>query len=215
MTKVVLLTILSEGYERPPFGIGILAASVSDLDVSVSVIGVPANTPLSVILSKVLSSKPDGIGLSFYIWNETKLLELAKKLRRSLPDTAIFAGGPQIDGNSTIYKNLVDDGILDLVITGEGEISFRNLCKSLIDKEGHAREVTSAFGWEKNGVIRGEPAELDLLRHPARSLNQFAQSIRSSKLGLIEGSRGCPFTCSFCDQGWRKVRKRSLDLVFK
>ena len=46
-------------------------------------------------VAELLSLKPDAVGFSLYVWNRAQCLTLAEELRRLLPGTLLFAGGPE------------------------------------------------------------------------------------------------------------------------
>lgn len=64
-----------------------------------------------------------------YIWNVEDTLIIAKNLKKVSPKLKIFFGGPEVTFESK--KFLESHSAIDLIIRGEGEISFRELVKSI------------------------------------------------------------------------------------
>ncbi|MDD2542299.1 MAG: cobalamin-dependent protein, partial [Desulfuromonadaceae bacterium] len=71
---------------------------------------------------------PVAVGFSMYVWNHNLICEIAALLRRNQPDIKLFCGGPEVTADPKSVLNL---GIFDFVITGEGEVPFLSLCQTL------------------------------------------------------------------------------------
>jgi radical SAM superfamily enzyme YgiQ (UPF0313 family) len=164
------------------------------------------NQHFNEILEDIYLKKPDLIGFSCYIWNITIVKRLVVELKKVLPNTRLWLGGPQVSYDSK--KMLKEYPQLSGIIVGEGEVTFSKLIKG--EHLGSLQGIT--FRDEKNQVQENKPAthmELDRLPFPYQNLEHF-----SNRIIYYESSRGCPFSCSYClssEEG--AVRTRSLEKV--
>ena len=86
-------------------------------------------------------SRPDIIGFSCYCWNIDKVLDIARIIKTIYPHIKIVLGGPEVGPVGTKYLN--ENHFMDVVIKGEGEITFAELLKYYLG-EGPDRRHTPA-----------------------------------------------------------------------
>lgn len=107
------------------------------------------------ILRDIYLEKPDVICFSCYIWNISFVKEIAEDLKKILPDSVFWAGGPEVsfDAEDFLKKNPGFFGVM----VGEGEETFRELCRFYVDKKGSLEEIPGiAFGCgEKSDIMAG------------------------------------------------------------
>jgi radical SAM superfamily enzyme YgiQ (UPF0313 family) len=154
-------------------------------------------------------SKFQIIAFSCYIWNISKILEVAKKIKALNHTCKILLGGPEV---SYEWEELIHLKEIDYIITGEGEIPFSSFlnCFPVID------DVPGLI-WKKNGiVIENKNTETFNLRE-LRNINPYLNDPEGeliNKICYIEASRGCPHTCEFCLAGLdNKVRYLPLETI--
>lgn len=87
------------------------------------------NHNLDMILQSLYQEKAEVVAFSCYIWNIREILTIAKELKKVAPDTRIWMGGPEVSYDSK--KLLEDNPFLDVIMQGEGEITFYELVKEL------------------------------------------------------------------------------------
>ena len=164
------------------------------------------------ILRDIYLEKPDVICFSCYIWNISFVKEIAEDLKKILPDSIFWAGGPEVsfDAEDFLKKNPGFFGVM----VGEGEETFRELCRFYVDKKGSLEEIPGiAFGCGEKIRHNGWREIMDLSNVPFayEDMEDFR-----NKIVYYESSRGCPFSCSYCLSSVdKKLRFRNLDLVKK
>ena len=164
------------------------------------------------ILRDIYLEKPDVICFSCYIWNISFVKEIAEDLKKILPDSIFWAGGPEVsfDAEDFLKKNPGFFGVM----VGEGEETFRELCRFYVDKKGSLEEIPGiAFGFGEKIRHNGWREIMDLSNVPFayEDMEDFR-----NKIVYYESSRGCPFSCSYCLSSVdKKLRFRNLDLVKK
>lgn len=165
------------------------------------------------ILADIYRQKPDVIGFSCYIWNISQILELTKELRKVLPGTHIWLGGPEVtyDGNHILMEHPEIAGIM----IGEGEVTFLELLAAYVfaEQKGEAVSFKNISGLLlRDGATKSrELTDINSLPFLYNNLEQF-----TNKIIYYESSRGCPFRCSYCLSSIDKmVRLRNLDIVKK
>lgn len=164
------------------------------------------------ILRDIYLEKPDIICFSCYIWNVSFVKEIAEDLKKILPDSVFWAGGPEVsfDAEDFLKKNPGFFGVM----VGEGEETFRELCRFYVDNKGNLEEIPG-IAFYSGGKIRhnGWREIMDLSKVPFAYENM--EDFRN-KIVYYESSRGCPFSCSYCLSSVdKKLRFRNLDLVKK
>ncbi len=55
--------------------------------------------------------------------------------------------------------------------------------------------------------------DLDSLPLHYKVLSTLGTDLTRTQLAFLETTRGCPYSCSFCDQALRRVRMRDICLV--
>ena len=129
---------------------------------------------------------------------------------------------------------LKNTGDVDFVVSGEGEnvllelvnlLSAGNRGTQAARQEGGDVPDISKLGgisYCSNGKRVHQPArrfidDLDILPFPDREAMLGADTYTPEDSGLLMGSRGCPYNCSYCaTQIWtRKVRYRSLPNILE
>ena len=159
----------------------------------------------------------DIFGISCYVWNWSLSLKLAEEVRKSNPNCLIVFGGPQVPNNVSEFFD--DYSFIDLVVHGEGEITFQEILnrycdggiKALKEINGttfHDRSIGKAYQSQSRPRI----TDLNIIPSPYLEgvFEDLLDSDEYSWMVTWETNRGCPFKCSFCDWGSAiasKVRK--------
>ena len=128
----------------------------------------------------------------------------------------------------TIFaEEVLKEGLADIVVRGEGEISMLETVL-VLQKKGDLSTVMG-ISFRDHGVVTHNPDrplidDLDTLPYPAWNLFELEyykytpQALINNEIGMpILGSRGCPYRCIFCaqDKVYRNVRLRKNEEIVK
>jgi len=133
------------------------------------------------------------VAFSCYIWNITQTIAVAEEIKKINPSIKILLGGPEV---SYEWMEVISNPAIDYIITGEGEIPFRefllnypnvNQVPNLVRKEGE----TIVYNPQNVSF------DVKLYRDIRPYMDDRTEEIKS-KVAYIETSRGCPYKCEFC-----------------
>jgi radical SAM superfamily enzyme YgiQ (UPF0313 family) len=191
---------------QPSLGLGYLAATLEADGIATRIVDLNIE-PLEAV--------PEGtrvIGLTCYTSNLTRMIRTAFDARRLAPAARIVAGGVHATYDA---ERLLGTGLVDYVVTGEGEVAFAHLCRLLLRREGELDRVPSLVWLCGGRVRRTAPAppitDLDALPFPVLEPERYP----GQPLPLLT-SRGCSFACVYCSSSafWgRRMRYRSIENV--
>lgn len=181
MNTTILLTTLNARYMHTAFALRYLYANLGELQARAKIMEFTIQQRAIDIVEQLLAQKPEIIGFSVYIWNVSETAAVITLLKQISPGTIVVVGGPEVSFANDL-PDLTDQA--DYVVTGPGEISFRQLCEDLVRKKPMASKL-----------IAGASASLDQLELPYAFYND--EDLRN-RLIYVEASRGCPFKCEFC-----------------
>ncbi len=178
----IVLATLNARYIHSAFGLRYLKANLGEHEPHCEIQEFTLESRPEDVVEKLLASQPRVIGLSVYIWNVVQTERVVALLKTVAPNVVIVLGGPEVsyeqDGQAIVE-------LADHVITGWGEVSFRELVEELLAPSGN----------EFAKIIAGTQPKLDQIRMPYYLYD--AQDIKHRVL-YVEASRGCPFKCEFC-----------------
>jgi radical SAM superfamily enzyme YgiQ (UPF0313 family) len=172
---------------------------------------------ISAGVDKLIAYNPDLIAVSVLSFIQHPYAKLVTQAIREKMTTTIIAGGPgigyQTEPNVTMGKQLMDQGLLDYYVLGEGDYIFEAFLKGQHELGLNVKGAK----WE-NWVPQID--NLDGLTFPSYKKVKFREYISSANdtgtpIASITGSRGCVRRCTFCDVGniWKKFRFRSGDNI--
>jgi len=161
------------------------------------------------IINHVLEGGFDIVGISVMALDFYSTMDLAKKMKNKRSDIKIVIGGHH--PTATHKEILREFPFIDIVVRGEGEVTFYELVRALEEKS--PLEKILGISYREGGRIKINPLRaliknLDEIPFPARDLLPSFE-----KYGLDEGdyvgrkrmlsidivtSRGCAHSCSFC-----------------
>ncbi|WP_417795051.1 B12-binding domain-containing radical SAM protein [Terasakiella pusilla] len=169
----------------------------------------------------IRKEKPDVVGISVIFTSIFKSgAHIAALIKKIDPTIITVMGGTHV----TVSKEscLAVDAI-DYIVTGEGEISFRELLDNLENEE--KLKTTLGVGFVRDGETFYTPHELnyelDELAFPAFDLlemDDYFETMAEGRAGKMYTTRGCPFACSFCSvplTSERRFRVHSIERTIK
>ena len=186
----ILLTALNARYIHTAFGLRYLYANLGELQPRASIEEFTINQRPVDIAEKLLDKKPAIICFGVYIWNVEEVSETVALIKQVSPDTTIVLGGPEVSHHPD-HPSMVE--LVDYVVEGAGEISFKKLCQQLLSGSRPPEKI-----------IQGEVVALDELELPYQYYTD--EDIRNRMI-FVEASRGCPFKCEFCLSALDKTSK--------
>jgi len=162
-------------------------------------------------ISRVEAFDPQVVAFSVYLWNHLAARELAAITKRLRPDTCIVVGGPEL-ATTRAAEQWLQSFDVDLVVRGEGELSF-------VDVLRHLSQHESLRGIEGISWLNGHDVAHEVARAPIKHLGQLASPFLSGLVSpdlfarpghpgtpaysraLIETYRGCYMQCAYCQWG--------------
>ncbi|MBM3463196.1 MAG: hypothetical protein FJX76_13925 [Armatimonadetes bacterium] len=150
---------------------------------------------------------PDVVGFSTYVWNERNSHRLAEAVKKQYPSATIVFGGPQIPREPSDYFER--HPWLDVCVHGEGETPFTALLLQVISGAPDMEQVPG-ISYRRNGrqhFTRPSARISDLDLPSPFTLGYFDGFIERHRaqdyliVASLETSRGCPYSCAFCNWG--------------
>jgi len=171
------------------------------------------NQYTNFICKEIYKKKPDIVAFSCYIWNIDFVYEVSLELKKILPNTEIWLGGPEVtyDSASVLEMHPYIKGVM----IGEGEETFSEVMRHYANKavENDLKLIKGISYHDKEFlIITTGPRplmDMDKLDFIYDDISKF-----ENKIIYYESSRGCPFGCSYCLSSVEKsVRFRSVSKV--
>ncbi|QTD42497.1 B12-binding domain-containing radical SAM protein [Sporosarcina sp. Te-1] len=152
--------------------------------------------PTMNIVSDIYQKKPSIVGFSLYIWNIEESIKVIRLLKAIHPGIIIVAGGPEVTYDYDAWLERVPE--IDLIVIGEGERTFKQICDWHTGKI--ALQEVQGIAYMADGKLRvttpGPKLDLRDIPSPFRFEDDLPNL--PNRVTYIETSRGCPFSCQFC-----------------
>lgn len=153
----------------------------------------------------ILENKPDVICLSTYVWNELLCLEIAKYIKQKNKDIIIIRGGPQQTSQENIDYNCHP--------IGNGELYLKEALDQLqtTGKCDVQSIVKQRYNFPEESSFEYNITYLSNIVGMAKQLNK-------TSVVNFETTRGCPYSCTYCEWGGgigTKISQKPIDVVMK
>lgn len=189
-----------------------LIKSVDTSNICINILEGSREQSIDDLLHSILECSYDIIGLSCFVWNTPKLLELAAAIKNINKNIIIVLGGADV---SWISEDILrQNKQIDIIVRGEGEAIFSELIKCFLSKKDI--DKVEGITFRKGNEIKYNPnreliSNLDTIPFPYDAATDF-----NGKFVGYETQRGCIYNCGFCCEavmGGYKVRYYSMDRV--
>jgi radical SAM superfamily enzyme YgiQ (UPF0313 family) len=161
--------------------------------------------------ARVTALAPDVLGVSATTISIGNGARIAAAVKEKLPHVTTVVGGPHV--SAVPEATLAAFPAFDYGISGEGEVAFFALLDALANG-APTNDLPGVVGRDADGAVHANCRapyldDLDALPFPAWDLlgdafpHRFGPSIfnyRCTPLATLVTSRGCPFSCTFCDR---------------
>jgi radical SAM superfamily enzyme YgiQ (UPF0313 family) len=217
---------LREGEETiPGMGVLVLAAVARTHGYRVHLVDAKQQGRSTDEVSRaIVALRPDYLGLSATTVSVTGGGRIAERVKQLLPSVVTVLGGPHV---SAIPERTMDAfPSIDYGVVGEGEHSLFELLRRL--EAGTSVDNVPGLVFRRGQRVHANPRapyvdDLDALPMPAWDLlpdfpNGFRPPLFSyprTPVASVITSRGCPFSCTFCDRSTsgKRGRMHSVEYV--
>jgi radical SAM superfamily enzyme YgiQ (UPF0313 family) len=176
----------------------------------------------SLLQQQFKNTPPDIVGISLYTWNEHLLLKNARWLKENYPDVLIVVAGPSAESNILFFQK---HPYVDVVVLGPGAETFRRIIDAKLSNSDY-KKVDGISYVDSGNLITNKNIPR---KHDPLVLN-YVNNFRDEVAGLLDQYfvnydtvvfltlliQGCPYSCSFCEQGtalWTKLNRRPVQHV--
>ena len=187
---------ITDKFTIPALGLESIAANILDL-VEVKIVNAKVrNLKTEAIMSEINDFNPDIVGISCcFTIGINFALKIAEESKKQGYLTVLGGWHPSFD-----YSEVLKHPFVDVIVRGEGEVTFRELIQN------ENLEEIKGISFKDNGHIidnqdRPLIKDLNKLPFPARKLRHKESyfQIFQMPIDVVETSRGCPFRCTFCN----------------
>ena len=173
------------------------------------------------------SREPKIVCFTNYTWTMEISYQFAKNIKIKYPKAVTIFGGPNYPNETHTQKSfLLSYPAIDFYVKGEGETAFLNLYENLkkynFDPnilKSQKLNIGNCHYIHNEELFVGETLprveELDDIPSPYLT-GMFDKFFDKYLVPTIQTSRGCPFKCSFCQEGkdyFTRICKYSIDRV--
>ncbi len=182
-----------------PFSL-LRVASLVEREYEIKIIDQRMNSGWEKDLLKELNNKPLCVGINVRVGMQLKYGIECSKFIKEKSNVPVVWGG--LRGGDFILSQAMNEKYVDIIVDGEGEITFYELVNTLKNKEN--LEKVKGIWFRSNGNLiktpLREPLDLNILPPLPYHLLEMGNYIKNKDnfIFLLESSRGCPHRCSFC-----------------
>ena len=171
---------------------------------------------LDYLISIIYTENPDIIGCTTRCDTYPFTLELISQIKQNCPNTIMILGGPQ--ATHTDLETMKFFPAIDIIIRGEGEITFVQVLASIYKNKGLDNILGITFRNSSNDLIRTPDRELMNTLESFPDYKGLIEKKNNILINRIEAGRGCPYNCIFCSlcKMWnRKYRLFEADEIIR
>lgn len=167
---------------------------------------------LDAIANDIIKQDVQVVAFSVYIWNVDLIKVLIEKLKALDPTLVIIIGGPEVSYEIDYF---LDNFAIDYLISGEGEVAFKELLDQLAS--GSPGQIQGISTKTMRDYRQTKPVDLSYLETlDSPYLLPRDQVDMDKRILYFETSRGCPYQCQYCLSSLEKgLRFFSLDYLKK
>ncbi len=161
------------------------------------------------LVAYMLQNNVDVLCTSHYLWNNESLMQQIAKIKALAAKITVIAGGPSIDVNNN--KDFFDQHpYIDYAVYGAGEQAFADIVNHLVFNTPMIAFNTSNCAWKHS--VSGSPVVADYkfvkmltvspFVHNEKMFEAMVADARKKQLAVwlpYTLTRGCPYSCTFCD----------------
>ncbi|MEM3070840.1 MAG: radical SAM protein [Candidatus Bathyarchaeia archaeon] len=210
MVDVLLISPPFRGLLREPIGLYYLGGVLKSEGISSSFYDFNVQQPtLSDFRDYLRLNRPRIVGVTSYTFNFSVAVEVLKEVKRYLSKSITVMGGVHASAlpEEVLRKSLS----LDYVVIGEGEYTFLELCRRVLNgKEVKDLEGIAFKDGEKIFINPPSPFLIDLDELPIPDRGMLP--LEKYPVASVQTSRGCPYGCIFCNINQfygRRIRLRN------
>ncbi|MFH1724828.1 MAG: radical SAM protein [Elusimicrobiota bacterium] len=207
--SAVLVGLRYHDYYRHTLSLGYLKAYADSLRelkglVRTTLLEHSVQSKPDVVGGAVLEEEPDVVGFSCYLWNMARVAAICRELKKDRPGLRIVLGGPEVSVRAAAVLRDIPEA--DVVVRGEGEVTFAEILKAWARGRSLGRVPGLAYREAGRPVETPErPLIEDLSVIPSPYLDGTFEIREDDACLALETSRGCPKRCRYCD--WHNGQK--------
>lgn len=180
---------------------------------------------LEELVQAILDESPDVLCISTYVWNVKLCHLVAKEIKQINPEITVIQGGPHQGYNQTFF---LEHPYIDYLCyaTGHGEYFLKPALNQieqygkivdpdeipfLISKNYYTNVTQMKFGYDTESAIEHHIPYLLEIKRIANEKNTKAEF-------YYETTRGCPYSCVYCEWGGgigTKISSKPFDIIQK
>ena len=162
----------------------------------------------------------DVLGVSYFIWNVRVSDEICQKLKQINPNVIIVYGGLGMPKHGRCQQFLDERPYVDVIVHNEGELVFENLLVTIAEGRDiktvngiSTREFVNPLERRVRNINQMPSPYIDGLFDELMAVKNHTHNVEA----ILEPSRGCPYTCTFCEVGdkfFTKVERQSPEKMY-
>jgi len=161
-----------------------------------------ATNRFNIIAKHINEFRPDVVGFPCLTGMHREILTITALIKKQFPRCKTILGGI----HPTLFPEIINKPNVDFICRGEGEWPTKELLDA-IDSDSVSFDIPN-ISWKKNNHIYHNEVRplidpLDSLPFPDYSIYKKIPPIASDTYPIVFIRRGCPFTCTYCNNSSR------------
>lgn len=213
MVDVLLISPPFVGLAREPLGLYYLSGALKSNGISNVIYDFMVETPTKKGFREyMIQLNPKIVGITSYTFNYSVTLEIVHEIKQINPEVTIVMGG--VHASSLPVEVLEKEPLIDYIILGEGERTFAEFCRMVLD--GECPKNINGVAYRDSEVVINKPQELIMDLNTLPFPDRKMLPMDKYPISVVQTSRGCPYSCIFCRINThyeRKIRFRDPENV--